>query len=239
MKIAILGYGKMGKIIEQLAMANGDKVVLKINSSNLEELTPANIQKADVAIEFSEPNSAFQNISFCLKNNIPVVSGTTAWLSKMDEAKTLCKNENGTFLYASNFSLGVNIFFQLNQQLAKMMAAFPAYSISLEEIHHTQKKDAPSGTAISLANDIIEVHPTKENWVNHKSNSKQELEIFSKRKPDVPGTHLVTYESEIDTIELKHEAHSRIGFAKGALVAAQWVIGKKGYFEMKDIIASL
>ena len=226
----------MGKTIERLAEAKGDTIVLKIGRTNTADLTPQNIQKADVAIEFSEPESAFYNIRFCLENEIPVVSGTTAWLDRLGEAKRICEKQNGAFLYASNFSVGVNVFFQLNDYLAKMMAHLSTYHVSMEEIHHTEKKDAPSGTAITLADAIINQHPHKTSWVNQYSNQVEEVGIVSKRLPDVPGTHRILYESVIDAIEIQHTAHTREGFAAGALLAARWIIGKQGFFGMQDVL---
>jgi 4-hydroxy-tetrahydrodipicolinate reductase len=237
MKIAILGYGKMGKAITKIAESEGDEVVLKIGSHNLEDLTIDHLQKADVAIEFSRPESAFDNIRLCLESGVPVVSGTTAWLDRMDEAKSLCNKNDGALFYASNFSIGVNILFHVNKVLAQLMASQSSYSVSMEEIHHIHKLDAPSGTAISLAEDIILQLPDKKGWVNDVVNAKpSELPIVSKRVGEVPGTHEVIYSSAIDTISIKHEAHSREGFARGAIMAARWIVGKQGYFEMKDIL---
>lgn len=231
MKIALLGYGKMGKTIEQIAIKRGHEIVLKIDKDD----TDYDITKADVAIDFSIPSVAFNNISKCLNNNVPVISGTTGWLEKYNDAVTLCKENNGAFIYASNYSLGVNIFFELNKTLAKMMSSLKQYNVSMEEIHHTQKLDAPSGTAISLANDIIS---NNENFKDWKLNEHGEsiILITAKRIEDVPGTHTVTYESEVDTITIEHIAHNRQGFALGAVVAAEWIIGKTGVFTMKDVL---
>ncbi len=239
MKIAIIGYGKMGKTIERLAEAQGDEIVLIINRENTTDLNAINLAKADVAIEFSEPASAFENIKICLQNNIPIIIGTTAWLERLEEAKQLCQEQNGAFLYASNFSIGVNVFFQLNQQLAAMMQSLTYYDVRMEEIHHTEKKDAPSGTAITLAESVLNQIDRKEKWVNKESVENNELSIVSKRIPNVPGTHLVSYQSLIDSIEIKHTAHSREGFAAGALLAARWIIGKRGYFGMIDVLNSI
>lgn len=236
MKIALLGYGKMGKAIEGLALEAGHEVVLKIGSKNLAELTLENIQRADVAIEFSLPESAFGNIMLCLEAHVPVVSGTTAWLDRLDEAKAKCQATKGALLYASNFSIGVNIFFALNRQLAKMMNVQVQYDIQMEEIHHTQKLDAPSGTAITLAEDIIAEVSRKGSWVKEVAQQDSELPIVSRRIENVPGTHEISYDSPIDSILIRHTAHSRIGFAKGALMAAEWIVGKEGYFEMKDVL---
>lgn len=231
MNIALLGYGRMGQTIEQIAIKRGHQIVLKVDKGD----TDYDITKADVAIDFSIPNVAFNNISMCLNNNVPVISGTTGWLDNYDNAVSLCKEKNGAFIYASNFSLGVNIFFELNKTLAKMMNNLSQYNISMEEIHHTKKLDAPSGTAISLANDIISEHSGYENWQLDKTNEKT-IPIVAKRIEDVPGTHTVTYESEVDTIEIKHTAHNRQGFALGAVIAAEWIVGKKGIFTMNDVL---
>jgi len=231
MKIALLGYGRMGQTIEKIAIKRGHSIVLKVD----ENTTNYDISVADLAIDFSIPSVAFQNISNCFTNNVPIVSGTTGWLDKFDEAINLCKQQNGAFIYASNFSLGVNIFFELNEQLAKMMAALDTYNISLEEIHHTKKLDAPSGTAITLAEDIIK-QTSKKNWVLDVTNNELEIPIVAKRIPEIPGTHTVNYSSEVDTIEIKHTAHNRMGFALGALVAAEWLVDKTGVFTMKDVL---
>ena len=231
MNIALLGYGRMGQTIEQIAIKRGHNIVLKIDKGD----TDYDITKADVAIDFSIPDVAFQNISMCLNNNVPVISGTTGWLDNYDKAVALCKEKNGAFIYASNFSLGVNIFFELNKTLAKMMGNLSQYNISMEEIHHTKKLDAPSGTAISLANDIIGLHDGYDNWKLDEAGNKT-IPIVAKRIEDVPGTHTVTYESEVDTIEIKHTAHNRQGFALGAVIAAEWIVGKKGIFTMNDVL---
>lgn len=242
MKIAMLGYGKMGKVIETVILdeaANGgpqDEMSLKITGSNLNELTVENLKTIDAAIDFSTPDTAVDNITLCFKAGIPVVVGTTGWLHRMDEVKQLCKELDGTIFYASNFSIGVNIFFQLNKYLAKMMADQPQYKVHMEEIHHTQKLDSPSGTAITLAQGIINETPTKTDWVNEASEQEDVVPIVSKRIEGVPGTHEVSYISAIDTIDIKHTAHSRRGFAEGAVHAARWVVGRKGYFEMKDML---
>ena len=230
MKIALLGYGKMGQTIEKLAIERGHQIVLKVDVNT----KSFDITKADVAIDFSIPAAAFNNISNCFKNNIPVISGTTGWLEKFDDAVALCKQNKGAFIYASNFSLGVNIIFELNNRLAKMMSSQNQYNIAIEEIHHTQKLDAPSGTAITLADGIIK-QTTKEQWTleNAKEN---EIPITAKRIPDVPGTHTVSYTSDVDTIAIKHTAHNRKGFALGAIFAAEWILGKEGVFTMKDVL---
>ncbi|MFV0540158.1 MAG: 4-hydroxy-tetrahydrodipicolinate reductase [Aestuariibaculum sp.] len=231
MKIALLGYGKMGKTIEQIAINRGHDIVLKIHKGD----TEYDITKADVAIDFSIPTVAFSNISNCLNNNVPVISGTTGWLDKYDNAVALCHAKKGAFIYASNFSLGVNIFFELNRTLAKIMANLEQYNIAMEEIHHTQKLDAPSGTAISLANDIIGQHSIYNKWTLEKMEANS-IPITAKRIPDVPGTHTVTYKSEVDTITIEHEAHNRQGFALGAVIASEWIVGKVGVFSMKDVL---
>ena len=230
MKIALLGYGRMGKEIEQIAISRGHEIVIKKDVGAIIDIT-----LADVAIDFSVPDSAFNNISNCIQNNVPVISGTTGWLDKYEEAVALCNKEKGAFIYASNFSLGVNIFFELNKQLAKMMRNLEDYNISIEEIHHTKKLDAPSGTAITLAEGIIE-NSSKENWVLGTNTSEENIAIAAQRIPEVPGTHTVLYASEIDSIEIKHTAHSRQGFALGAVVAAEWILGKTGVFSMKDVL---
>ena len=236
MKIAIIGYGKMGKIIEELALSKGHEVGLIIDLPNKSDLNIPNLRSVDVAIEFSRPESAYENIIQCFNSGIPVVSGTTGWLKRMEEIKLLCKEMNGAFFYASNYSIGVNVFFEISRQLAKMMNNFDDYQISMEEIHHTQKLDAPSGTAITLANDILSNVDRKKRWINNSAETEDELPIISKRIDDVPGTHSIRYQSPIDTIDIKHTAHSRMGFAEGALRAAEWIIGKKGSFGMKDML---
>ena len=231
MNIALLGYGKMGKTIEQIAIKRGHNVVLAIDKDD----ENYDITKADVAIDFSIPTVAFNNISNCINNNVPVISGTTGWLDQYDDAVALCTEKKGAFIYASNYSLGVNIFFELNKTLAKMMSALKQYNVSMEEIHHTQKLDAPSGTAISLANGIIKKHDSYDNWKLDK-NGENTIPIVAKRIEDVPGTHTVTYESEVDTINIEHIAHTRQGFALGAVVAAEWIADKTGVFTMNDVL---
>jgi len=230
MKIALLGYGRMGKEIEQIALQRGHEIVIKDSGSETYDITTA-----DVAIDFSIPSAAFNNITNCLNNNTPVVSGTTGWLDKYDDAVELCKQKNGAFIYASNFSLGVNIFFELNKQLAKMMNALKDYSVSIEEIHHTKKLDAPSGTAITLAEGILD-NSDKKTWELDGTASEEIVPITAVRTPDVPGTHTITYNSEIDTIDIKHTAHNRKGFALGSVIAAEWLVGKKGVYSMQDVL---
>jgi len=232
----LIGYGKMGKTIEAIALERGHSVDLKIDIETLQDFSKKNLDNCDVAIEFTGPHSAKENIMKCLEAGIPVVSGSTGWLENRDEVENLCTSRNGTFLYASNFSVGVNIFFELNKKLAQLMSKQPGYQISLEETHHTQKKDAPSGTAITLAEQIIEEIPNIKSWVNTESDNPEELEIISKREDPAPGTHRVKYSSSIDDIEIIHTAHSRQGFALGAVLAAEYIHDKKGIFKMQDLL---
>ncbi|HSP40999.1 MAG TPA: 4-hydroxy-tetrahydrodipicolinate reductase [Gillisia sp.] len=233
MKIALLGYGKMGKTIEKIALERGHEIVLKIN----ENIGDHDLSIADVAIDFSVPTAALNNILSCCKNGLPVISGTTGWLKDYDTAVRICEEENSAFLYASNFSIGVNLFFELNKKLAKLIDPFKDYSVEIEEIHHTQKLDAPSGTAISLAEQIISnSHYSK--WQLDTA-AENEIPIIAKRIEDVPGTHTVSYKSKVDTIEIKHTAHSREGFALGAVIASEWISDKKGVFTMKDVLSGL
>lgn len=235
MKIALLGYGKMGHVIEEIALKRGHEIVLKINDQNLGDLTEASIKKAEVAIEFSNPESAVSNIRFCLKENIPVVCGTTGWLRELKNIEDECQKMNGSFLYASNFSVGVNIFFEINKKLAALMKPHSSYHVKMEEIHHTQKKDAPSGTAITLAEQIISTGK-KSTWINSETDNEKQLSIISKRIDEVPGTHSVKYFSDVDDIEIIHTAHNRKGFAEGAVLAAEFIVDKKGIFSMKDVL---
>jgi len=230
MKIALLGYGRMGKEIEKIAISRGHEIVIRKEINDVIDIT-----LADVAIDFSIPDAAFNNISNCITNKVPVISGTTGWLARYLEVVALCKQENGAFIYASNFSLGVNIFFELNKQLAKMMNNLEDYHISMEEVHHTKKLDAPSGTAITLADDII-ANSKKENWILGEKSSYENIPIVAKRIPEIPGTHTVWYDSLVDQIEIKHTAHSRKGFALGAIVAAEWLVHKTGVFSMQDVL---
>lgn len=230
MKIALLGYGKMGKTIERLAVERGHEIVLKIS----EDIEKADLKKADVAIDFSVPDAAFKNITTCFEQQVPVVSGTTGWLEHYNEAVELCRQQNAAFIYASNFSLGVNLFFELNRNLAKLMSNFKEYDVAIEEIHHTQKLDAPSGTAISLAEQIVE-NSEKTGWQLDKA-QENEIPVTAKRIENVPGTHTISYNSEVDTIKIEHIAHSRDGFALGAIVAAEWLQHKKGVYSMKDVL---
>jgi 4-hydroxy-tetrahydrodipicolinate reductase len=236
MKIALIGYGKMGKAIEEIAVAKGHEIVLKINIENLQDFTQENLQKAQVAIEFTGPHTAFNNVTKCLQWGVPVVCGSTGWLEHWPGIETLCKQQNGSLLYASNFSIGVNLFFQLNNYLATLMNHYANYNVSIEEIHHTQKKDAPSGTAITLAEQILQHVSTKHKWVNEPTNNTDELAIISKRIDPAPGTHIVKYSSAIDDIEIIHTAHNRTGFAAGAVLAAEYIYNKKGIFSMKEVL---
>ena len=231
MKIALFGYGKMGKTIERIAVSRGHQIVAKINVTTVD----VDVSLADVAIDFSTPDSAFDNINRCFRENIPIISGTTGWLANFDKVVENCKKEKGAFIYASNFSLGVNLFFNLNKKLAKMMHAFTSYSVSIEEIHHTQKLDAPSGTAITLAEDIIE-NTDKKKWHLDVTDANNEIPIIAKRIKNVPGTHSIKYVSDVDEIEIKHTAKNRDGFALGAVIAAEWLQDKKGVYTMKDVL---
>ena len=233
MKIALVGYGKMGKIIDEIATQRNHEIVARLNESPTSE----NLNNADVVIEFSNPEVAFNNIKTCLENNIPVICGTTGWLDQKPEIEKIAAENNTAFLYGSNFSLGVNLFFALNEKLANLMKNFPEYNVQLEEIHHTHKKDAPSGTAISLAEGIIKNNQRFEGWKLDETKDK-ELGIFAIREDEVPGTHSVFYKSSVDEIEIKHTAYSRNGFALGAVIAAEWIKGKTGNFSMKDVLFS-
>lgn len=230
MRIALFGYGKMGKMIEQLANNRGHQIAAKVDL----DATAIDYENIDVAIDFSTPDAAYENITDCFKNGVPVISGTTGWLSKFEDAISICKDNQGAFIYASNFSLGVNLFFELNKKLAQMMHGVTDYSIKMEEIHHMQKLDAPSGTAITLAEGILE----NSNYMEWKLDTEGDaiLPIHSIREGQVPGTHTVQYNSSVDSIEIKHTAHGREGFALGAIVAAEWLVGKQGVYSMKDVL---
>lgn len=230
MKIALLGYGKMGQTIERIALERGHEIVLKKDEFNTYE----GLSNADVAIDFSIPTAAVENISNCFYANVPVISGTTGWLERFDEMVALCEEKKGAFISSSNFSLGVNLFFGLNEYLAKMMSKFDSYKVNMEEIHHTQKLDAPSGTAISLAKGVIE-NSNYTNWTLGEAKENL-IHIEALRIGDVPGTHTVTYNSSVDSIEIKHTAHNREGFALGAVIAAEWIVGKQGVFTMRDVL---
>ena len=236
MKIALIGYGKMGKEIEKIALDRGHEIVLKIDISNPGDLTKANLQKADVAIEFTIPSSAVDNYRLCFEAGVPVVSGTTGWLERQGEIFENCKSLNGTFFYASNFSLGMNIFFSLNKKLADLMANLDEYKIGMTEIHHTQKLDAPSGTAITLAEGIMETIPSIKKWINQATDKSDELGIISERIGEVPGTHTIKYDSEVDYIEITHCAKNRKGLAFGAVLAAEFSHDKKGILTMNDLL---
>jgi len=240
MNIAIIGYGKMGKMIESIAVERGHQVILKIDVDNPDDFTQTNLGKAQVAIEFTNPETAFGNITRCLEYGVPVVSGSTGWFNRLEEVKRLCVEHNGSMLCASNFSLGVNLFFEINRQLARLMNRFPEYSANIEEIHHTQKLDAPSGTAITLAEGVINEISRIEKWelapLQPFPTGRETLPIRAIRRDSVPGTHHVTYSSEIDDIEIIHTAHNRKGFALGAVMAAEYIHDKKGIFSMKDLL---
>lgn len=230
MKIALLGYGRMGKEIEKISLQRGHQIIIKDSGKKKYDITTA-----DIAIDFSTPDAAFENISLCLNNNIPVISGTTGWLEKYDSIVELCTTNKGAFIYASNFSLGVNVFFELNKQLAEMMRTLNQYNISIEEIHHTKKLDKPSGTAITLAEGIIE-NTHKNSWKLDAKISEENIPITAIRTPNIAGTHTVNYNSQIDNIQIKHTAHNRQGFALGAVIAAEWLIHKKGIYTMRDVL---
>lgn len=236
MKIALIGYGKMGKAIEKLALDKGHEIVLKINSSNLNLLNVEHLAKADVAIEFSKPSTVINNIRLAFEAKTPIVVGTTGWNELYDEIVKECKAANAAILSASNFSIGVNLFFQLNTYLAKLMEKHSDYKAEIEEVHHLQKLDSPSGTAISLADQLISNHQHYNKWVNEKSTETGTLGIKSLREEGVPGTHIITYQSNIDSISIQHEAKSRLGFAMGALISAEFLHGKKGVFTMQDVL---
>ena len=236
MNLALIGYGKMGKEIEKIAVSRGHKINLIIDINNPQDLTVENLRKCDVAIEFTIPHSAVNNYNICFEAGIPVVSGTTGWLDKKEEVLRKCTELNGTFLYASNFSLGVNLFFELNRKLAELMANRPEYSVEMTEVHHIHKLDAPSGTAISLAEDIITRLPGKNSWVNDKVAAENELNIKSERRGEVPGIHTIKYESDVDFIEITHDSKSRKGLAFGAVRAAEYCLDHKGILTMKDLL---
>lgn len=233
MKVALIGYGKMGKEIEAVLQERGHEIVARFGKSGINVQI---LQNADVAIEFSRPESAFKNILQCIELKLPVVIGTTGWLDVYEAACKKCLENNSALLYASNFSLGVNIFFEINKKLASIMNSQPNYQVEMEEIHHTQKLDAPSGTAISLAEQIMEAAPRWDSWTMEKVQSDSEIPIEAKRIEAVPGTHRIEYKSNVDSLEIKHTAHNRKGFALGAAVAAEFIFGKQGIYEMKDVL---
>ncbi|TXH53089.1 MAG: 4-hydroxy-tetrahydrodipicolinate reductase [Bacteroidia bacterium] len=236
MNIALIGYGKMGKAIEAIALERGHQIVLKIDENNIADFNQENLSKADVAIEFTGPHSAFENVQKLIQLGVPTVSGSTGWLEKFNIITDLNEAQKGSFLYASNFSVGVNLFFELNKKLASLMHPYHAYKVSLEEIHHTQKLDAPSGTAITLAEQVMASYPEFNKWVCDTAPQENELLITSKRIDPAPGTHTITYASEIDDISITHTAHNRKGFATGAVLAAEYIHDKKGIFTMKDVL---
>ena len=236
MKIALIGYGKMGQAIEKIALQKGHEIILRISSDNLQYLTKENLQAADVAIEFTGAESAYENIKTCIDACVPIVCGSTGWLNNWNSAAKYCNEKNGTLLYASNFSIGVNLFFEVNTYLAKLMNNHSEYDVSISETHHTQKKDAPSGTAITLAEQVLQQITQKKSWINSIANQPTQLPIISERIDPAPGTHTIHYTSPIDTIEITHTAHNRIGFANGAVLAAEFIVGKKGIFTMKEVL---
>jgi 4-hydroxy-tetrahydrodipicolinate reductase len=237
MKIALIGYGKMGKAIEAIALERGHEIVLTVGLENVSDFNVSNLKKADLAIEFTSPESAFQNISTCMHAGLAVVTGSTGWLDRKNEIIDLCNQTNGSFIHANNYSIGVNLFFELNNVLARLMQNQFAYKTSIEEIHHTEKKDAPSGTAIHLAEDILSINQKMKHWVLGSASMNDELSINSKRIDPAPGTHSVFYDSEIDSIEIKHTAHNRKGFALGAVLAAEYIHNKKGVFTMRNVLS--
>jgi 4-hydroxy-tetrahydrodipicolinate reductase len=236
MRIALIGYGKMGNAIEEIALKRGHEIIATIDVNNMDEFTQENISQADAVIEFTSPHSAYGNVKKCLAFGVPVVCGSTGWTERLEEMKKICTDENGCFIYSSNYSVGVNIFFEVNKRLAALMAPHGEYEVILEETHHTQKKDAPSGTAISLAEQVLEKIQRKKQWVNELSDNTDDLEIISQRIDPAPGTHSVKYSSAIDTIEIIHTAHNRTGFATGAVLAAEFAKDRKGFFTMKDVL---
>jgi len=236
MRIAVIGYGKMGRLIEEMALKRGHEVVLKITSSNRSELNRESANGADVAIEFTTPETAFENVITCIDLGLPVVCGSTGWNSKLTEAKQYCISHGGALLYSSNFSVGVNIFFEINKKLAALMNGQPAYDVVVKEIHHTQKKDKPSGTAVTIAEQIVEQIDRKKGWSLSGNTAADEIQIISERSDPAPGTHHVLYQSDIDNIEIIHTAHNRQGFAFGAVLAAEFLAAKKGVFQMSDVL---
>ncbi len=235
MNIALMGYGRMGQAIAPIAEQRGHQIVaIAHDAATRDTLLAAH---PDVVIEFTQPDAAFDNLAFCVQNGLPVVSGTTGWLARRPELEALCQQHEGAFFYASNFSLGVNLFFRLNRQLAALMRPYPDYEVALEEIHHRGKVDAPSGTAITLAEGILAVHPRKQRWGLQAASDADTLAIRARREDHVPGTHTVTYTSAQDTLTIAHEAHNRTGFATGAVVAAEWLAGRRGVFGMDDLLA--
>lgn len=235
MNIALIGYGKMGKTIEQIALQRGHTIVLKIGSTNLQDLSADNLKQADAVIEMTQPEAALNNVLLCLQAGVPVTSGTTGWNDDIPQAQQAAKEHNAAFLYASNYSVGVNIFFEVNKLLAKLMSTQPDYDVHMKEIHHTQKKDSPSGTALTLAQQVMQQVSRKTQW-SEEEKGDDILHITALREEGVPGTHTVTYTSAIDDIEITHTAHNRNGFALGAVLAAEYIAGKKGVFTMQDVL---
>lgn len=238
MKIALIGYGRMGKEIEKVAIQRNHSVDLIIDVHNEDELNAENLKNIDVVIEFTIPDSAVNHYKICFDAGVPIVSGTTGWLERWDEVIKYCEERNGTFLYGSNFSLGVNLFFELNRKLAKLMQAFDQYKVEMTEVHHTKKLDAPSGTAISLAEDILKAYPSKQKWINNTTTNSEELGIVSVREGEVPGIHTIKYESDVDFIEITHSAKSRQGFVFGAVLAAEFAANQKGILTMDQVLKS-
>ncbi len=237
MNIVLLGYGKMGKVIEKVAQSRGHNIVARIDVDNRQEFEKLTVSEVDAVIEFSHPSSAFQNVKSCLEKGFPVVCGTTGWLENKPIVEALTIEKGGAFFWSSNYSIGVNLFFELNKTLAKLMSPQKQYSVSTTEIHHTEKKDAPSGTAITLAEGIIQYLGDKTQWVSNEIPTQEEVAIWSAREGKVPGTHIIKYISDIDQIEISHVAHGREGFALGAVIAAEWIVGKKGVFDMKELLS--
>ena len=237
MNIVLLGYGKMGKVIEKVAQSRGHNIVARIDVDNRQEFEKLTVSEVDAVIEFSHPSSAFQNVTSCLEKGFPVVCGTTGWLENKPIVEALTIEKGGAFFWSSNYSIGVNLFFELNKTLAKLMSSQKQYSVSTTEIHHTEKKDAPSGTAITLAEGIIQYLGDKTQWVSNEIPTQEEVAIWSAREGKVPGTHIIKYISDIDQIEISHVAHGREGFALGAVIAAEWIVGKKGVFDMKELLS--
>ncbi len=236
MKIALFGYGKMGKEIEKISLSRKNEISLIVDDHNSATFSAEELKKCDAAIEFSTPDTAVANILACFNADVPVVVGTTGWLQRWDEVSSICKEKNKSLFWASNFSIGVNLFFKLNETLAKLMSTHPEYKATMEEIHHIHKKDSPSGTGITLAEGILKNNKGLRKWVNTESSSEEELQLISKRIDEVPGTHSIRYSSEVDFIEIAHVAHSRKGFALGAVLAAEWIKGKRGLFNMNDLL---
>jgi len=238
MKIALIGYGRMGRAIERLALERGHQICHRIDLTNRDEIGQITKEKCDIVIEFSQPQTAFLNISTCLRNGVKVIAGTTGWMDRLEDVQRLTRELEGTFLYASNFSAGVNIFFELNEWLATKMKDRDAFHVALEETHHTEKLDSPSGTAMSLAKGIMKSNPSKEGWINEKSTDQTKIELISKRQPNIPGTHTVAYSSPLETIEIKHTAHDRDVFASGALDVAEWIQTQSGVLTFNDYLNS-